>query len=47
MVKKHITKKSMSAARLASVQSLYESEISGSTDDDILVDFIILSSITL
>ena len=40
MVKTKTSKQSISAARLASVQSLYESEISGSNNDDILVDFI-------
>ena len=31
---------SISTARLAGVQSLYESEISGNTDDEIMIDFL-------
>ena len=40
MVKTKTSKQSISAARLASVQSLYESEISGSPDFNNLVDFL-------
>ena len=40
MVKTNSLDNSMSIARLAGVQSLYESEISGITDDEIIFDFL-------
>ena len=40
MVKSKSSANSISTARLASVQSLYEAEISGSTDDKIMFDFL-------